>query len=93
MHFASKMDLAESDNSIIKYKKRYAIFSQESDGRIALDNLVELAVNAYEVGYVTYEKFEYLLGLCGLKPEDFDIMKVSGNTFPSDEELDSIMEG
>lgn len=88
-----KKFLAVSDNSIIKYKKRYAIFSQESDGRIALDNLVELAVNAYEVGYVTYEKFEYLLGLCGLKPEDFDIMKVSGNTFPSDEELDSIMEG
>ena len=86
-----KKFLEESDDSIKKYKKRYAMSPQESDGRIVMDNLAELAVNAYEAGYVTYEKFEYLLGLCGLKPEELGIMKASGNAFPSDEELDSIM--
>lgn len=84
--------LAESDDSIQRYKKRYALTSPESDGRIAMDNLAELAVYAFESDLVTYEKLEYLLGLCGLKPEDLGIMKKSGNIFPSDEELDSIME-
>ena len=84
--------LEESDDSIKRYKKRYAISSKESDNRIVMDNLAELAANAYEAGYVTYEKFEYLLGLCGLNPEDLGIEKASGNAFPSDEELDSIME-
>lgn len=34
----------------------------------------------------------YLLELCGLKPGDLGIYKTGGNAFPSDEELDSIME-
>lgn len=84
--------LAESDDSIQRYKKRYALTSPESDGRIAMDNLAELAVNAFESDLVTYEKLEYLLGLCGLKADDLGIRKESGNAFPSDEELDSIME-
>lgn len=84
--------LSESDDSILCYKKRYAFLSSESDGRIAMDNLVELAVSAFEADLVTYEKFEYLLGLCGLKPDDLGIKKESADTFPSDEELDSIME-
>lgn len=84
--------LSESEDSIMRYKKRYAISSPESDGRIAMDNLAELAVDAYEIKLITYEKFEYLLELCGLKPDDLGITKASGNAFPSDEELDSIME-
>ena len=84
--------LMESDDSIQRYKKKYALPSPESDERIAMDNLAELAVNAFESDLVTYEKLEYLLGLCGLKPDDLGIRKESGNTFPSDEELDSIME-
>ena len=87
-----KKFLEESDDSIKIYKNRYAVSSQKPDGRIVMDNLAELAVNAYEAGYVTYEKFEYLLGLCGLETEDLGIKKASGNDFPSDEELDSIME-
>lgn len=83
--------LAESDDSIIRYKKKYAILSPKPDGRIVMDNLAELAVNAYESNLVTYEKLEYLLGLCDLKLEELGITKVSGSTFPSDEELDSIM--
>ncbi len=83
--------LTESDDSIIRYKKKYAISSSKPDGRIVMDNLAELAVNAYESNLVTYEKLEYLLGLCDLKLEELGITKVSGSTFPSDEELDSIM--
>ncbi|MBT9777053.1 hypothetical protein GPL15_11125 [Clostridium sp. MCC353] len=57
-----------------------------------MDNLAELTVNAFEAGFITYEKLEYLLSMCGLKPDDLGVWKVSGNAFPSDEELDSIME-
>lgn len=86
------MFLSESDDSIQQYKKRYAFLSPEPDGRIAMDNLAELAVSAFESKLVTYEKLEYLLELCGLKPDDLGIKKEFGNAFPSDEELDSIME-
>lgn len=85
--------LSESDDSIQQYRKRYAFLSPESDGQIAVDNLAELAVSAFESKLVTYEKLEYLLALCGLKPDDLGIKKESGAAFPSDEELDSIMEG
>ena len=84
--------LSETDDSISKYKKKYAIPSQEPAPRIAMDNLIELAMKAYESNLITYEKLEYLLGLCDLSPEDLGIAKISGNGFPSDEELDSIME-
>ena len=62
------------------------------DLHIAMDNLAELAVNAFEADLITYEKLEYLLWLCGLKPGDIGITKMSGRVFPSDEELDSVME-
>lgn len=83
--------LAETEESIMKYRKRYAVPVKEPDGRIRLDNLAELAVNAYEKNLITYEKFEYLSELCGLSPEELGIAKIPGDAFPSDEELDSIM--
>ena len=84
--------LSESKDSIMRYKKRYALSSPEADEHIAMDNLAELAVNAFEADLITYEKLEYLLWLCGLKPGDIGITKMSGRVFPSDEELDSVME-
>jgi Zn-dependent peptidase ImmA (M78 family) len=84
--------LAETEDSIAVYKKRYSISPQKSDNRIAMDNLVELAVTSYERGYITYEKLEYLLGMSELKPEDLGIEKKTAYLFPSDDELDSIME-
>lgn len=84
--------LLESEDSVEKHKKRYAISSQKADDRVAMDNLVELAVSAYESGYITYEKLEYLLGISNLKPEDLGIEKKAAYEFPSDDELDSIME-
>ena len=84
--------LAEAEDSIGKYKKKYSIVSQKADNRIVMDNLVELAVNAYQAGYITFEKLEYLLGISKLKPKDLGIEKKSACEFPSDDELDSIME-
>jgi len=51
-----------------------------------------LAISAYEAGYITFEKLEYLLKISNLKPEDFDLEKAIEYEFPSDDELDSIME-
>jgi hypothetical protein len=84
--------LSESDEAIAIHRRIYAISEGEADEKIAIDNLAELSVNAYEAGLVTFEKLEYLLGLCGLKPVDLGIFKNSVNTFPSDNELDEIME-
>ena len=80
-------------NIILRYRKKYALLDGEADDRIAMDNLAELSANAYEEELITFEKLEYLLQLCGLKPEDLGIIKHSGSTFPSDDELDAIMEG
>lgn len=79
--------LTETEDSVEKYKKRYAISSQKPDDRIVMDNLVELAINAYETGYISYEKLEYLLEMNNLKPEDLDIEKKAAFAFPSDDEL------
>ena len=84
--------LAESDKSIQQFRRRYAFTLGEADNRIVVDNLADLSVNAYEVGLITFEKLEYLLGLCGLKPQELGINKAFENKFPSDEELDIIME-
>lgn len=85
--------LAESEDSIEKYKKRYSINIQNPNNQIVMDNLVELAVSAYEAKYITYEKLEYLLGISNLKPvDDLGIERKTIYEFPSDDELDSIME-
>lgn len=84
--------LSESETSILKYRKIYALFSLRPDKHIAMDNLVELADHAFKKGLITYEKLEYILELCGLKPEEIGIEKRLEDVFPSDEELDSIME-
>ncbi len=85
--------LSESDESIARLRKRYAFSAGEADNRIAVDNLADLSVKAYEKELITFEKLEYLLGMCGLKSEDIGIQKTSGAAFPSDEELDEIMGG
>lgn len=85
--------LEESDEAIDRYRKRYALSTGEPDERIAVDNLAELSAYAYEEGLITFEKLEYLLGICGLKAVDVGIKKNYGIEFPSDEELDAIMEG
>ena len=84
--------LLETEDSVEQYKKRYSIPSISVDERIAMDNLVELAVNAYEKGLISFEKLEYLLEMSKLSPKDLGIEKKASYSFPSDDELDSIME-
>jgi Zn-dependent peptidase ImmA (M78 family) len=84
--------LAETEESVETYKKIYSISSPKPDNRVVMDNLVELAVTAYDSGYITYEKLEYLLEMSTLKPEDLGIKRKADYEFPSDDELDLIME-
>ena len=84
--------LEESEETICKYRKLYSFTLNEPDERIALDNLVELAVDAYESKYITFEKLEYLLELSNLTTEELGIYKQANYEIPSDEELDYIME-
>lgn len=88
----AKEFLSETEESVEKYRKKYSIPVLQPDKRVAMDNLVELAVNAFEKNLITYEKLEYLLGMSDLHPEELGIVKKSEYSFPSDDELDSIME-
>ena len=83
--------LAEPEETINIYRKMYSFVQRSPDERVVMDNLVELAVGAYEAGYVTFEKLEHLLGLSNMTPEELGIER-SNYEFPSDDELDSIME-
>lgn len=84
--------LSETEDVIEQYKKRYSIPTINADERVAIDNLVELAMNAYEKGLISFEKLEYLLEMSKLTPKDLGIEKKTLYSFPSDDELDSIME-
>ena len=84
--------LAETEDAIEKYKRIYSFPSSIADERITMDNLVELAVNAYEKELISFEKFEYLLEMSKLCPGDLGIEKKTPYSFPSDDEIDSIME-
>lgn len=83
--------LAKSNDEINREKKRYSISDIKVDCRISIDNLIELALSAYEQSLITYERLEYLIGKCGITPEDVGITKKGGYNLPSDEELDEIM--
>lgn len=84
--------LAETEESILKHKKIYSIANGPADNRIAMDNLVELSVDAYDRKDITFEKLEYLLRISGLKPEDLGYKDSFVHDYPSDDELDKIME-
>ena len=84
--------LKEPDKNIEIYSKKYSIPNQVADERAAIDNLTELATEAYEKGYITYEKYEYLLEFSNLIPADLGVKREKPNAFPSDDELADIME-
>ena len=69
--------LSVSEAEVDQYRKRYAIFVPNMENRIFIDNLAELSVTAFEKGLITYEKLEYQLSICGLRPEDIGIVKQS----------------
>lgn len=84
--------LSETDDAIEQYKRRYSIPFSNADERVTIDNLVELAVTAYEKGLIRYEKLEYLLEMSNLTPKELGIKENASYSFPSDDELDRIME-
>lgn len=83
--------LDETEDEIEKYRIIYSLEQPKPDNRVVVDNLVELAVEAYNSKFITYEKLEYLLELCNLKVIDVGITKPEASQFPSEDELDSIM--
>ncbi len=94
--FITKTDrnrfLNASEQEVMIARKRYALSIPQGDEKIAIDNLTELAVDAYENKRITFEKLEYLLDISNLKPVDVGIAESENNPFPSDDELDKIME-
>ena len=94
--FITKTDrnrfLNKNEQEVLIARKRYSLSIPQSDERIVIDNLTELAVDAYENKRITFEKLEYLLNISKLKPIDVGIEKPSNIPFPSDDELDKIME-
>lgn len=94
--FITKTDrnrfLNASEQEVMIARKRYALSIPQGDEKIAIDNLTELAVDAYENKRITFEKLEYLLDISNLKPVDVGIADSENNPFPSDDELDKIME-
>ena len=94
--FITKTDrnrfLNASEQEVMIARKRYALSIPQGDEKIAIDNLTELAVDAYENKRITFEKLEYLLDISNLKPVDVGISESENNPFPSDDELDKIME-
>lgn len=84
------LDIKEEEISAAR--KRYAIAIPEPDNRIAIDNLTDLAVDAYEKRLITFEKLEYLLHLSNLTPSEVGIPEKANGAYPSDSELDDIME-
>lgn len=84
--------LTKTESSIVQLRKRYSFTIPETENRIAIDNLVELAVSIYEKKRISYEKLQYLLSMSNLEPSDVGIAQPQGFIPPSDDELDDIME-
>lgn len=81
-----------TEEQISVFRKRYSFKESAGAENVQIDNLIELSVAAYEKKQITYEKLEYLLDMSGIKPADVGIEESKPYIFPSDDELDSIME-
>lgn len=79
--------LNASEDEVSAGRKRYSLSIPQGDEKIVIDNLTELAADAYENNRITFEKLEYLLDISNLKPIDIGISEPFRNPFPSDEEL------
>ena len=85
--------LSKTEEEVLAARKRFAIPVPQSDSRIAIDTLNDLAVNAYEKQLISYEKLAYLLSISELTPADIGVYEPKKSLFPSDDELSEIMEG
>lgn len=88
-----KTQLLEKSKADVEIaRRRYSLPVPGADERIAIDNLVELAVEAYSKRLITYERLEYLLEFDNLTPAAVGIKAPKAYTPPSDDELDHLME-
>ena len=81
-----------SEQNVSELRARFSIAQPQATNRVAIDNLVDLSARAYEAGAITYERLEYLLGLCQITPESVGISEPLHPDLPGDEELDAIAE-
>lgn len=65
--------MSVSLDEIVKVRTILGISLPIKENHIALDNLVEKAVELYEHQLISYEKFEHLLNFANLVPEDVGI--------------------
>lgn len=86
-------ELMELSNQEIEvWRNRLGLYIPTRDNTIGLSNLIDRAMELYEVKKITIEKLEYLLELAGLTLKDMGIEDEEIYIPPTDEELDSIME-
>ena len=74
------------------WKNRLGLSVSVRKEKIGLSDLVNKAILLYEKGVITYEKLEYLLDFSGVAPIEMGIEQVKDYRFPTNDELDAIME-
>jgi Zn-dependent peptidase ImmA (M78 family) len=84
-----ELDVLTSEEQA-RLRTRYGIAYIKGDGRVSLDNLVDLSLSAYEQNRITFEKLEYLLSLNMITAEDVGVSKPKKSSMPSGEELDGV---
>ncbi len=84
------MELSSQDVEI--WRNRLGLSLPTRDNKIGLSNLVDIAIEQYEIRRITREKLEYLLELAELTLKDVGIKGEEQYTPPNDDELDAIME-
>lgn len=81
-----------TDEEVDRWRIRLGLEIPESDRRIRLSNLVDLAMDAYDKHLITQEHLKYDLELADLSLDAMGVKQIQGYVFPTDEELDAIME-
>ena len=74
------------------WRSRLGISLPVRKEKIGLSDLVDVAMELYEDGLITFEKLEHLLGFSELTPNKMGVEQIISYTPPTDDELDAILE-
>ncbi|MGH4120880.1 ImmA/IrrE family metallo-endopeptidase [Clostridium sp.] len=90
--FLNEEDRKE-DKGVMLWQKRLGLCKRNNERtkEIKLDKLVDMSLELYDKGQITYEKLNYLLGLSNLNPSEFNIFEQKYE-FPQEDEILRIME-
>ena len=83
--------IALSNQEVEMWRNRLGLSLPSRINKIGLSNLVDRAMELYEIKKITKEKLEYLLSFAKLTVEDMGIKNIEPYIPPTDEELDAIM--